>query len=63
MTDQIDQANDYAEMERQAHIASRPDPKINPGKPGDCDLCGEWTGRLVNGACVPCRNKYEKTKL
>ena len=22
---------------------------------GDCDLCGEWSGGLVGGACVGCR--------
>jgi hypothetical protein len=25
---------------------------------GDCDLCGEWAGRLVEGVCQPCRNQY-----
>ena len=33
--------------------------KIPPGEPGDCDLCGEWSGRLVNGACARCRDKYK----
>ncbi len=28
-----------------------------PGNAGDCDLCGEWSGRLVLGACAPCRDK------
>ncbi len=28
------------------------------GNPGECDLCAEWSGRLVNGACSPCRDKY-----
>jgi hypothetical protein len=27
------------------------------GRPGECDLCGEWSGRLVNGACAPCRDR------
>lgn len=27
------------------------------GKPGDCDLCGEWSGRLVGGVCAPCRDR------
>lgn len=31
---------------------------IDPGVPGDCDLCGEWSGRLVNGTCAPCRDKW-----
>lgn len=29
------------------------------GKPGECDLCGEWSGRLVAGACAPCRDRYK----
>ena len=32
---------------------------IPPGKPGDCELCGEWSARLVNGACAPCRDRYK----
>ncbi len=32
--------------------------EILEGKPGDCDICGDWFGRLVNGACVACREKY-----
>lgn len=24
----------------------------------DCDLCGEHSMRLVQGACAPCRDKY-----
>lgn len=31
---------------------------IPAGAPGDCDLCGEWSQRLVGGACAPCRDKY-----
>lgn len=29
------------------------------GKPGDCDLCGEWSQRLVGGACAPCRDRFK----
>jgi hypothetical protein len=32
---------------------------IPVGKQGQCDLCGEWSGRLVNGACAPCRDFYK----
>lgn len=28
-----------------------------PGKPGDCDYCGEWSGRLIDGLCAPCRDR------
>lgn len=31
---------------------------IPPGIEGDCDMCGEWFGRLIGGACPPCRDKY-----
>lgn len=24
---------------------------------GDCDLCGNWSGRLMDGECVPCHAK------
>ena len=41
-----------AEIRRQAA-------KIEAGVPGDCDLCGEWSARLINGACAPCRDKYK----
>lgn len=30
---------------------------IPAGNPGDCDICEEWSGRLVNGACAPCRDR------
>ncbi|MGZ4953572.1 MAG: conjugal transfer protein TraR [Methylobacter sp.] len=60
MTYIIDQANDYAEKERQIAIANRIPFTLDAGKPGDCDFCGKWFGRLVDGACVPCRDKYEK---
>lgn len=28
------------------------------GVPGECELCGEWSGRLVDGACAPCRDRF-----
>jgi len=33
---------------------------IPAGNPGDCDGCGEWSGRLVDGYCAPCRDKYAR---
>lgn len=32
---------------------------IPAGKPGECELCGEWWGRLVGGVCAGCRDKYK----
>lgn len=33
--------------------------RIEPGAPGECELCGEWAGRLIRGACAPCRDRYK----
>jgi len=60
MSDAIDHANDTAEQQLALAIAKRKPFTLDEGKPGDCDFCGEWFGRLVDGACVPCRNKYSK---
>lgn len=32
--------------------------QLPPGKPGECDMCGEWSGRLIHGVCAPCRDRY-----
>ena len=57
MADIADDAQTYIEAELEASIrACRGD--IPPGQPGECELCGEWSGRLINGACAPCRDKY-----
>lgn len=60
MADIIDQANDLAANEaatREAAIRAQA-ANIPAGSPGDCDLCGEFTSRLVNGACCACRDHY-----
>lgn len=57
MSDEVDRANDYAQMATEAAINNNSKP-IQAGEPGDCELCGEWSGRLINGACAPCRDKY-----
>lgn len=58
MADLIDQANDHAAAESAAAEAAvrMAATEIPAGEPGDCDFCGEWTGRLVGGACAPCRD-------
>lgn len=33
--------------------------KIPVGSPGTCKLCSEWSGRLVNKICAPCRDRYK----
>ena len=40
--------------------ASRFVAEIPEGKPGECDGCGEWAGRLVDGCCAPCRDRYAR---
>ena len=58
--DVIDQGNARAEQMLEASIAEAryQAEQIPPGHPGDCDLCGEWSGRLVNGVCAPCRDRH-----
>jgi hypothetical protein len=57
VTDIADKATDYQEKWNDRCIEQqRAD--IKPGEPGDCELCGEWSGRLIKGACAPCRDRY-----
>jgi len=58
VTDWIDDSVAKQEKELEARIQAARG-QIPPGSEGECDLCGEWSGRLVNGACSPCRDKYE----
>lgn len=56
MADEADRAAEYEQrMRDQAISAARAE--LPPGKPGECDLCGEWSGRLIDGACAPCRDR------
>jgi len=55
--DVVDIANDRAAEEVERGIAAA-HIDLPPGETGDCDLCGEWSGRLINGACAPCRDKH-----
>ena len=60
MTDEIDKAQEYESMMTEAAISqARAKSEMVPGTPGECEFCGEWSGRLVNGACAPCRDKYK----
>lgn len=56
--DEIDKAQEREELDRSNAIreASKP---LAPGVAGNCDLCDEWSGRLIGGACAPCREKYK----
>ena len=59
--DVVDRANDKAAAALDAAEAEiRYQAQHMPaGEPGDCDLCGEWSGRLVRGVCAPCRDRYK----
>lgn len=57
--DDADFASETAERLLQSQIdAARAD--LPPGMPGDCDTCGSYSGRLVDGRCVQCRSLDEE---
>ncbi len=59
MADEIDKAQAHSEAELARNLAAvRAAAEIPAGEPGDCDFCGEWSGRLVGGACCACRDRY-----
>ncbi len=60
MADLIDIANDRVQdtvTQEELRIRAEAS-KFVKGAPGDCELCGRWSGRLVEGACAPCRDKW-----
>lgn len=61
MADEIDLSNDRILQDTDREVARIVEAaaKIPPGEPGDCELCGEWSGRLVGGVCAPCRDRYK----
>lgn len=56
MSDDADRAGELIEIATTDAIRNASKP-IAPGEPGDCEYCGEWSGRLVHGACAPCRDE------
>ena len=56
--DEVDQANDQAQQ-RLDILIKRARKPLQKGNPGDCDLCGEWSGRLIEAVCAPCRDRYK----
>ncbi|CAB5162424.1 hypothetical protein UFOVP151_28 [uncultured Caudovirales phage] len=58
--DDIDIANERAAMATDKAVDDiRRKAKLDPGTPGECELCGEYMLRLISGACAPCRDKYK----
>jgi len=58
--DEADRASYYVESVIDDHVkdAMRRAAEIPPGNPVDCEICGEYFSRLVNGACGLCRDKF-----
>jgi hypothetical protein len=60
MSDDVDIASDRTQLAIDAKVKEISDAaKLDKGTEGDCDLCGEWTSRLIGGACAPCRDRYK----
>ena len=60
MSDDVDIASDRTQLAIDAKLQEISDAaKLDPSTEGDCDLCGEWTSRLIGGACAPCCDKYK----
>lgn len=61
MADEVDIAQEREQMHISAAIeaALAKAAELDPGKAGECDLCGEWSARLIRGACAPCRDRYK----
>jgi hypothetical protein len=60
MTDEIDRGCEREQLDRDHALEAVRTAAANipDGNAGDCDTCGEWSGRLVQGCCAPCRDKY-----
>lgn len=60
MSDEADRAGDLTEAMIEAEIARLREAAalIEAGCAGECDLCGEWSGRLIGGACAACRDRW-----
>jgi hypothetical protein len=54
--DEVDRAQRQTEADLEAAIAAARGVPLAEGKAGDCDLCGEFSSRLVDGVCAPCRD-------
>ena len=60
MTDEVDISNDNIQHDIERRVEEvRRNAELPPGEPGDCERCGEWSERLVNGVCAPCRDRFK----
>jgi hypothetical protein len=62
MPDEIDlaQEREYIATNSAINQVREQAARIEPGTPGCCYLCGEWSPRLIQGACAPCRDRYKR---
>lgn len=62
LTDPLDFAADLSQKLAEDEIGRvrRAAASMPEGTQGDCDFCGYWSGRLVNGACAPCRDRNDR---
>jgi hypothetical protein len=58
VSDDVDVANDQAQQRLDILIKQARKP-LAKGEPGECTLCGEYSGRLVESVCAPCRDRYK----
>ena len=60
MADEADMSQARMEQEDAMRERARSEKpyELPAGVAGDCELCGEWFGRLVGGVCAPCRDKH-----
>ena len=56
-SDPTDIASEREEIARQSAIYRCRAP-LPPGVQGECRECGEFSLRLIGGACAPCRDTY-----
>lgn len=62
MSDEADAAQGEIELTLDRLISSARG-EILPGVAGDCDSCGDWSSRLIEGDCAGCRDKAAKYRV
>lgn len=61
MADDVDLSQDRIEITSSEAIKRIRDQAavIPSGHPGECELCGQPSKRLVDEVCAPCRDEYK----
>lgn len=58
MMDEADRAQPIIEQAVEDAVKRIRQKQMDPGKPGECERCGEYSKRLVKGVCARCRERY-----